>query len=221
MLNFNGVSGRGVAQIDNIFDESPLHNFHFEMENDGKLKNGDQAKIMISDDNEHVLHRNGYMLEEDFSPTFEVKGLEKVAEKATDIQNLADIERFMEEELNNTYQNTAYSFGPNTEYEIEQVTLMYRQFNKIPGEESVLDTSTDNHGNLIGIYAVKEYRISEEKELRDEFTAIYGFSSILLDEDNEANLAELKKINEQKGDNYSLESVVQLYEGEGYEEVKK
>lgn len=221
VLNFNGASGRGVAQIDNIFDEAPLSNINFKIENDGKLKNGDNAKIIVDSEIENILHSNGYMLDEDFNPTFEVKNLEVVAEKATDINNLEDIERFIEEELNNDYQDTDYNFGSNTVYEIAQENLMYRQFNKVSSDEQVLSSSLDNHGSLIGIFSVKQYRVNDEKKLQDEFTVIYGFSRLILNEDNEANLSELIKINEQKNDNYSIESVIQLYEGEDYEEVKK
>ncbi len=224
VLNFNGVSGRGIAQIDNIFDESPMNNIYFEIENEKKKKNGDKAEIILDEEIETTLNNGGYILADDFHPTFEVKNLAEVAEKATDIKNLEDIERFLLEELNNNYQNTDYQFGSNTLYDIEQETLMYRQFNKVTDDEYGLYSSVENHGNLIGIFAVEQYQVSgdgEEKNLQDKFTVIYGFSGIILDENNKANLSELIKINEQKNDNYSLESVIQLYEGDGYEEVKK
>lgn len=219
VLNFNGVSGRGVSQIDNIFDESPLNNLTFEIENDGKLKNGDEAVVIVGDEAEAILHSHGYMLDEDFQPTFTVKNLDEVAEQATDIKNLKDIERFLKEELNNVYKDTDYSFGSNTKYEIKQEQLMYRQFDK---ESDTIHYEEGNHGNLIGIFSVEEYRINaEDKKLVQKFTAIYGFSDIILDEDGRANLSELKTINERKDDTYSLESVIQLSEGDGYEVVKK
>ena len=222
VLNFNGVNGRGVSQIDNVFDVSPLDYMDFEIENDGELKNGDQAKLLLDEDFEATLNEGGYILEEGFQPTFEVKGLAEVAEKATDVKNLDDVERFLLEELSNQYRDTDYSFGSNTVYDIKQEELMYRQFKKIAEDESV-SSSVDDNGNLIGIFSVKKYRVSsdEDKEEVDQFTVIFGFSRIILDEDNKANLSELSKISDRKEDNYSLESVIQLYEGEGYEKVKK
>lgn len=222
VLNFNGVSGRGVAQIDNIFDESPMNDIQFKIENDGKLKNGDKAKVVLDKDTEKYLNSSGYILDKDFQPSFEVEDLDIVAEKATDIKNLKDVERFLEEEFSEKYQNTDYTFGSNTVYKVKQEKLMYRQFDKDSSEDSYFGSSSNNNGNLIGIYAVKEYNVYDGKEeLRDEFTAIYGFSGIVLDEDNKANLSELGRVNDQKGDNYSIKSVIQLYEGEGYKEVKK
>ena len=222
VLNFNGVNGRGVAQIDNVFDVSPLNHMNFKIENDGELKNGDQAKLLLDEDFEPILNEGGYILEEGFQPTFEVKGLAEVAEKATDIKNLEDVERFLLEELSNQYRDTDYTFGPNTVYDIEQEELMYRQFRKVAEDENVSSSLEDN-GNLIGVFSVKEYSVSQDGNERevDQFTLIFGFSRIILDEDNKANLSELNKISDRKDDNYSLESVIQLYEGEGYEKVKK
>lgn len=226
VMNFNGVSGRGVALIDPIFDESFLNNLHYKIENDGYLKNGDTAAVILDKDNETTLHNNGYILEDGFNPTFEVKGLKEVAEKATDIENLEDIERFLLEELNNQYKDTDYTFGSNTEYNIEQEALMYRQFNKESDDDYGYYDSIDNHGSLIGVFAIEQYNISSdfdgnEKTLQETFTAVFGFSGIILDDSNKGNISELRKINEQKNDNYSIESVIQLYEGEGYEVVER
>ncbi|CAD5902566.1 hypothetical protein [Carnobacterium maltaromaticum] len=127
VVNFNGVSGRGVAQIDNTF-ESPLNNISFKIENDGKLKNGDKAKISLEKEDETSLNNQGYILEQDFSPFFEVTGLNIVAEKATDISNLEDIKRMIDEESKRSYKDydTEYSFGKK--YEIKQEKLGIHNF---------------------------------------------------------------------------------------------
>lgn len=222
VVNFNGVSGRGVAQIDNIFDESPMSDITFEIENDGELKNEDQATVIVGSDFEDVLQSNGYILEEDFNPTFEVTGLDVVAEKAEDIKNLEDIERFLDEELNDDYENTDYEYGMNYRYEIEQESLMYRQFEKTSDQDASISNMENNNGNLVGLFSIKHYSISNDEEtLQDEFKLIYGFAGIILDEDNKANLAELINISERKEDSYSIDSIIQLYEGEGYEKVKE
>lgn len=221
VLNFNGVSGRGVAQIDKVFDEAFLNNLKFEIENDGQLKNGDKAKVIVGKEAEEVLHNNGYVLDEDFNPTVEVKNLDIVAEKATDIKNLKDVERFLDEELKNKYKDTDLQFGSNVKYEIKQEKLMYRQFDKESSDDDSYSRANKKHGNLIGIYSVERYYVGDDKKLDTEFTAIFGFSELLLNEDGQANLAELKQIDERKEKNYSIESVIQLYEGEGYEEVKR
>lgn len=223
VLNFNGVSGRGFAQIDKIFDEPLLNDIDYQIENDGKLENGEKAKVILDKDAENQLNANGYVLEKDFNPTVEVKNLDAVAEKATDIANLEDLERFLGEEFSSKYEDTDYSFGSNTKYEVTQEKLLYRQFDKkSSGDDADYYYEDMKNGNLISIYSVKKYRVEgEEKKLDTEFTAVYGYSGLLLDEENKVNLSELKKIDERKEKNYSVESVIQLYEGEGYVEVEK
>lgn len=222
VVNFNGVSGRGKVTIDNVFD-SPLNNISFKIENDGKLKNGDKAKILFSKEDEVSLNNQGYILEKNFSPSFEVTGLKNVAEKATDISNLEDIKRMVDEEARRTYKDSGaeYSFG--LKYEINQEKLMYRQFNKDNSKESNYSSygsSFSDNGNLIGIYSIKEYSGGTESKLKRTFTSIIGFSDIILDENNATNVAELKEISDTKDDTYSLESVLKLYEGYGYTEIK-
>src|SRR5699024_1907371 len=192
VFNFNGVSGRGEAQIDNIFDESPLNNISFEVENDGELENGEDAQITVDDEAESALHSEGYMLEDDFNPTVEVEDLDKVAEKATDIENLKDVERYMEEELNDEYKDTDHDFGSNTVYDIDQEKLMYRQFENLSDDEETEDdiwgdaSAEEENGSLIGIYSIKESEVDsdDEKETKEEYTVMFGFSGIILDEDD-------------------------------------
>src|SRR5699024_7637949 len=47
IVNFNGYSGRGNAQIDNLLDYS-LSSVNFPIAGDGKLSNGETAKIEIT-----------------------------------------------------------------------------------------------------------------------------------------------------------------------------
>ncbi|NSV50741.1 lipoprotein [Enterococcus faecalis] len=216
VINFNGVSGRGVAQIDNTFD-SPLNTITFTIENDGKLKNGDKAKIEKTKELEEALSSEGYVLDKKFAPEFEVKGLAKVAEEATDIANLEDIKRMIDEEVKRQYKDSEYF----SKYEITLNKLMYRQFAKENSDEdNGWYSSSNTDGNLIGIYTIKEYSTGTDSKLRDTFTAIIGYSDIVLNDKNEVNVAEMEKISTTKDDTYSLESVIKLYEGYGYTEVK-
>ncbi|PZL72166.1 hypothetical protein CI088_11195 [Enterococcus plantarum] len=220
VVNFNGVSGRGKATIDNTFDD-PLNYIKFTIEDDGKLKNGDKAKVQKSKEFEQSLSDQGYVLADDFNPEFEVKGLKNVAEKASDIANLEDIKRMIDEEVKRTYKDSEYSFG--SKYEITLSKLLYRQFAKDNTNESSdnwFSSSSSDNGNLIGIYTIKEYSAGTDSKLKREFTAIIGYSDIVLDENKQANVADIKEISTTKDDTYSLESVLKLYEGYGYSEVK-
>ncbi|MCJ7843181.1 hypothetical protein MUB24_20340 [Lederbergia sp. NSJ-179] len=217
VVNFNGVSGRGEVQIDNVLD-SPLDQVKFTVENDGELKNGDKVKVTLSKDEEEQLLQEGYLLEKDFAPTFEVKGLSIVAEKATDISNLDDIKRMIDEEVKREYKDLSPDKGWGYKYEIKEEKFMYRQFENESEKSDSLGAS--NNGNLIKIFSVKQFSGGSETKLKDSFTAIIGYSDIILDEDNKVNLAEMKEIKDTKDDTYSLESVIKMYEAYGYTEVK-
>lgn len=220
VVNFNGVSGLGSATIDNTLP-GELGYLGFTLVDDGKFKNGDLAKIEITDDLENRLADNGYLLDDDFDPSFEVKGLDEVAEKATDIANLDDIKRMIDEEVNRSYKdwNPEASYG--SRYEIKEEGLFYRQFVRDSNDSQFSFNSATNNGNLVKILSVKRYYGGTENKLNTEFTAIIGFSDLFLDEENKVNVADLITIKDTKDSTYSVESVVQLYEGYGYNRVEE
>lgn len=215
VVNFSGVSGRGKAKVDNSFDND-LSNINFEIKNNGNLKNGDKAILDITKNFKNSLSDIGYVLDKDFNPTFEITGLNKVAEKATDISNLEDIKRMIDENVKRQYKDGWWS-----KYEITLNKLMYRQFSKEnSNENNGWYSSSESNGNLVGIYTIKEYSDGTDSKLKNTFTSIIGFSDIVLDEKNEVNVADMEEISTTKDDTYSLESVLKLYEGYGYVEVK-
>lgn len=220
VVNFNGVSGKGDVQIDNVLD-SPLNELDFTVENDGELENGDKVKVILSKDEEDQILEEGYLLEKDFAPTFEVKGLSIVAKKASDISNLDDIKRMIDEEVKREYKDSDSDKSWGRKYEIEEEKLMYRQFeNESSENEEEYSFDGSNNGNLIKIFSVKEFSGGAEGKLDRTITAIIGYSDVILDEDNKVNVAEMKEIKDTKDDTYSLESVIQMYEAYGYTEVK-
>lgn len=222
VVNFTGASGRGIAKIDNMFD-SPLDSIKFEFENEGELKNGDKAKIILSKEQKESLILDGYIPEKDFAPTFEVSGLEEVAEKASDIKNIEDIKRMIDEQVKRKYKDLSPDSSFGIRYEITLNKMMYRQFDKEDSKDDTFYSSYSNtgqNGNLIGIYTIKEYSGGTESKLKDTLTAIIGYSNIILDKDKNANVADLTEINTTKDDTYSLESVLKLYEGYGYTTVE-
>ncbi|MCQ4859184.1 hypothetical protein NE691_11660 [Enterococcus faecalis] len=223
VVNFNGANGQGEAQIDNTFDNE-LKYIGFKIANDGKLKNGDQAKLDISKQLKQELSGQGYVLDKGFNPTFEVKGLDEVAENATDIANLDDIKRMIDEGVRREYKSSDKNeYSWDRQYEIKEDKLMYRQFKTNTREnENIWGSSygSSQNGNLIKIFTVKQYSGGPEGKLEETKTVIYGYSDIILNDKKEANVADLTEISDSKDDTYSLESVIKLYEGYGYKEVK-
>lgn len=206
---FSGSSGRGKLKFENTFPDR-LNNVNFEIKNNGKLSNGDEAELVINDDLKEQLLRYGYILEDSFNPTFKVKGLNVVANKAEEIANLEDIKRLINEEIQKEYRKT-YSYTYNVQLE----KYMYRQFENNEKEVSRREST----GNFIALFTVSQY---SGDQLNKTFVVARGFSDIYLDADNKANIADLMKnrINERMDQSYSLETVTQMYEGYGYEVVK-
>jgi hypothetical protein len=220
VFNFNGVSGRGVAQMDAVFDSPVLNGVAFEVKEDGQLKNGDQATITVSKDEEVALNEQGIVLAKDFAPTVEVKGLDEVAAKATDIANLKDVKRMIDEQAKRAYKGYAEDQSYGQRYEIKQEKLMYRAFDDGKNDDAMMYFGGPLHGMLVGIYTVKQYTGGDEGKLVATQTAIVGYSNLLLDKDQKVNVADMQEIELSKDDSYSLESVIQLYESYGYTEVK-
>lgn len=218
VVNFTGVSGRGKSKIDNMFSDSNFKYLDFKFEDEGHLKNGEKAKIVLSQNDLEALSRAGYVPEDNFAPTFEVKNLAVVAESADKISNLADVTRMIDEGIHREYKDysTDYSFG--TRYEIKEEKTMYRQFQKDNANESY---SSSSDGTLVKLYSIKKYSGGSESKLEDSFTAIYGYTNIVLNDKNETNVAEMKEVSSTKDKTYSLESVIKLYNGYGYTEVKE
>ena len=221
VLNFNGASGNGEAMIDNKFDDS-LGELSFEIEGDGELENGEKAKAVLDEDEiEGTLNNAGYVLEEDFNPTFEVEGLDIVAEEASDIENLKDIERMIKEEVGDTYKDRdeEYSFG--SIYDIDKKAMMYRPFDQDSDneEELFMEDEGKQNGSLVGVYHITQYSGGDEKEKEKEFTAVIGFTNIILDDDDKANVSDMEQLTDEKDEKYSAESVIQIYEGDGYKKV--
>lgn len=220
VVNFNGVSGLGSATIDNTLPDD-LRYVQFTLVDDGKFKNGDLAKIDISEDLENRLADRGYLLDDAFDPSFEVKGLDEVAEKATDIVNLDDIKRMIDEEVNRSYKDWSPEKSYGSRFEIKEEGLFYRQFTRNNNDSQFSFNSATNNGNLIKIVSVKRYYGGTENKLNSEFTAIIGYSDLFLDEENKVNVADLVSITDTKDSTYSVESVIQLYEGYGYKRVEE
>lgn len=216
VIDFIGSSGRGRARVENTFNNE-LSSLEFEVENDGQLTNGDQVTLAIDEEFERELLNEGYKLEDGFNPTYEVKGLNVFAEKAEDIKNLDDIKRMIEEEAKRDYnENPEWNF--EAMYKLKEELFMYRQFDEENNDSGWSgDESTD--GALVGVYSVEEYNNKEDKELQDEFIYIVGFNNTRLDDNNEVNVSKMNKISDVKDNTYSLETVIQLYEGRGFEKL--
>lgn len=221
IVNFNGVSGKGVAKIDNTLS-SPLDYFDFQIENDGELKNGDEATLLWDEDMEQRLNDSDYIVAEDFKPVFKVEGLDVVAEKAKDIKNLDDIKRMLKEALNRRYETMAPDQEYGRVYKMKEEKVLYRQFDTGSNDtDFILETpKASNHGNLIGIYTVEKHSGGSNSKLEEKFTAVVGYSGIVIDDKNKTNVTEMELFHDERDDTYSLDSVIQLYEGYGYTEVK-
>ncbi|MEC1177309.1 hypothetical protein P9B03_02335 [Metasolibacillus meyeri] len=221
IVTFKGANGKGiVSNIDKTF-ESDLSFLNFEVENDGELKNGEQAKISLTQETIERLNDSDFILDGDGSFTVEITGLINYAQSANEITNLDDIKRMLSEGINRKYKNSSEQYSWGRVYEINLEGIFYRQFEKKVDEGFSWQSNLgDSNGNLVGVYSVKEFSGGTEGKLNKKFTIVYGFSNLVLDENNKVNLTELIEISKGYDDTYSLESVLKLMEGYNYMEFK-
>lgn len=212
VVNFNGVSGKGTLMIDTTFSDD-LRGLTFESSQDGEIKNGDTVVVSLTEGSRESLASLGYVLTGKGEAQFEASGLDVVAENPSEIANMEDIERFISEGINREYQDSSWGFY---KYEIIKGNTYYRQFQR--DDEASSWGSSPSNGTLVNVYTIKKY--DSDGKVEDTFTAIYGFTDIILDEDNMANVAEMNKYSDTYDSTYSLESVEKLLEGYGYQVVE-
>lgn len=213
VVNFSGVSGRGEIQIDTTFDED-LSGLEFEAKQDGNIKNGDMVEVALDEDSRSSLSTLGYILTGNGSAKFKASGLAEVAEKPEDIANLKDIERLISEGINRQYEDSSWGYY---KYEIKKENTYYRQYVR-DNDSSNWSNSAPSNGTLVNLYTIKEY--DSEGALNDTLTAIFGYTNIILDKNNEVNITEINEYFDTYDNSYSLASVKKLMEGYGYQEIK-
>ncbi|WP_124057907.1 zinc ribbon domain-containing protein [Vaginisenegalia massiliensis] len=208
IVNFVGISGKGSVKVDSTLP-GEFQYLTFNFDNDGQLKNGDKVVARLSPESEQSLLNQGYVLEEGFAPTFEVKGLDQVANQASEIANLEDIKRMINEEVKRRYEDQFYPY---------EVTLEHYMYNPFPTDEQG-NLIQNGAGHFIGIFRVKQLSRDDESKLQEESTSIIGFTNLITDENKQVNVALMEPTFAQKDDSYSSESILQLFEGLNYQIV--
>lgn len=219
---FIGADGRGYAVKENTFNND-LIDLDFTVKNNGKLSNGDKVALTLSEESVRPIDL-GYKLEDEFLVELEVKGLIKFAESPEDIKNFKDIKRMIEERANELFQDSILS-----KYELKQEVLLYRQFDtseeaNIPVTYMFSDRAEieiDTNGSLVALYKVKEYD-SLKQESKGEYIVDIGYENLVIDKEGKVNVADMIPIGDKyiREKNKSIETLTQLYEGNGYTVVK-
>lgn len=205
---YSGASGKGQATLENTFD-GELGNVQFDIENNGKLKNGEKTHIVVNKESDN-LDDYGYIMEDPNGPEVEVRDLEEFAEDAKDIKNYDSIIRMIDENTKEEYKKGEFS---STEYKVNEIGTYYRQLNK----EDEYNYSETN-GSLIKLYDITEYD-EDGKEL-DSYRVVRGFNGIKLDEDKKTNVTDMQEYVSRYSEGESVETVKDLLEGHDYVEVK-
>lgn len=216
VVDFVGANERGFSRINNTFSNE-FRSLRFTVENEANLKNGDKVALVLEDNS--PLRNAGYRLDDDFNLTYEVKELREFPKTAKDIKNIKDIDRLLKEEMEKDFP-TERSFDFESRYKFKEEKTLYRQFS---AEDYNRDTNLENYGTYIKLYSVEEFNDKEaldNKDPRRVYTYARGYSNSYLDKDGKVNIAELKNFSERHDESYSLETVVQLYEGKGFDIVE-
>lgn len=218
IVDFVGANERGSARIENTFNDD-LAYIDFTVENNGELTNGDEAILTINEE-ETSLIENGFKLAEDFNVTYEVKGLHEFAAKAEDISNIQDVKRMITEEVNKAYPKES-DWNFSTVYDVNEEVALYRQFND--EDEDSYSSETEQHGSFVVLYTIKEYDnmdSKKEKDVYDEYVVMQGYRNLELDDNGKVNVSKMIEISDTQDSSYSLDTVQQIYEGNGYEVAK-
>lgn len=216
VIDFIGANERGFARVNNTFNNE-FSSVDFTVENDGQLKNGDKAKLIIGDDS--TLFNLGYRLDDDFELTYEVDGLNNYPASTKDIKNIKDVNRLLEEEMNKNFP-TKRNYDFETRYKVKEEATLYRQFNE---DEYDQHSYIENNGSYIKLYTIEVYNDKEaldNKDAREIYVYARGYTNLYINADGNVNITELEDFSEKHDESYSLETVRQLYEGHGYEVVK-
>lgn len=118
------------------------------------------------------------------------------------------------EGINREYRDSPYG---HYKYEIVKGNTYYRQFER--DGDSGWGTASPSNGMLVNLYTIKKY--GSDGKLQWEETTIYGFKDIILDENGQANVAQISEYTDNYDGTYSLESVEKMMKGYGYELVEK
>lgn len=218
IITFTGASGRGeVENLETTFSND-IPAIDVEVENEGELENGETAVVNVTDETLNRLNTAEYAIEEDDQQfEVEVDGLTGYAAAMSEIENLEDVKRFLQEETDNRFEDSSPDRDYGTLYEVEFHQYMYRQF-----EEETQNTDysnrnlTQGNGNLFGIFTVETYSGGDNPELEGESIVAVGFNNMELDENQEVNISDLSDERVNFDDSYSLDTVTQLLEGMGY-----
>src|SRR5690625_395291 len=216
VVDFIGANERGFARINNTFNDD-LSNIYFDVENSGQLSNGEEAKLIVNED-EIPLINIGYKLDDDFNVTYEVKDLANYPQSVDEIKNLEDINRMIDEEMKKGFpKERTYDF--ESRFKIKEEVTLYRQFT----DDEPSDANITNYGAYIKLYTIQ--RFYDKKALEnDDPSSVYiyarGYTNIHLDDDGKVNITEMDAFTNSHDESYSLETVQQTYEGYGYEVVE-
>ena len=203
VIEFAGVSGKGVATITNAFQDPLLSRLNFNVEKNEQLSNGDQVKLLVDQYQQDELANAGYVLPS-VDLLIEVSGLNEVPASAAEISNVEDIKRLIKEEAAKRY-STSYN-------EIKLINYYYRQFGAGNDVNDGISGGVTNSGTLLGIFQVD----AKGGWSSHNGVVLVGFTDIMKAPDGKADLATMSLIQERVDVSYSADSIVKLYEAYGY-----
>lgn len=199
-LEVEGFNKGGRAEVH--VTDSKLSFLRFKVENNGKLENGKDAKIVLDGNFANLLEDRGYVLEGDGSFTLPVKGLKTVAEKLDDAKNKDEIIAKLKEEVNK-------KFSGNDKITFDKT--YYRGLaNNVDNSYSYGDEIVRGNGNLV---------MTLQVETSFGFKNVYavGFTNLIMNEEGKMELKDARVISTIYAD---FSTATQKLEAIGYTEVK-
>lgn len=214
-----GADGRGHVIVRNNLADG-LDSIEFTVENNGELKNGDQAKVVLAEEEEETLLNRGYKLEDDFNVEVKIEDLPVFPKEAKEINNLDDILRMIDERIEDDFTDQLNIYT----YDKEKELTLYRQFDdEVELEEKYwadeYHYEIERFGSIVVLYTITEKR---NDEVNEKFIVQYGYTNLEIDEDGNVDVGNMKSTGSQYSREHSksVETIKQLYESDGYDVVE-
>ena len=219
LLYIQGASGRGKVFIDNNFMEDELKRLKFVSKENGNIKNGDEVEVEV--ENLEVIQSSNYRFKDDAKFKVKVEGLKEVAENINDIENLADVTRLLKEEAAMEFESAFYN---KKSHEIVDTYYRknYSEGNEIFPEKNnySYDSDQDAFGNGVVAYLMKVTQ-NIDSSSEKEFYTLYAFPSVILDENNNADISSLGDPRKYPfKEAYSLDTIEIKLKSEGFEKTQ-
>lgn len=220
-MEFEGADGFGTATLSNNVDggEIDISVDDITIENNGKLKNGEQAYVHIKESAAKRILNSGYKYEKDNKFKYDVKGLIKTVAEAKEIKNYDSIIRRIDEDIAKLKNNDDLL---KEKTQIKEIGTYYRPYNSEDAEDGAMFYKATENATLYKVIEVKVYDDNGKdagKLDRENIQAI-GYTNITFDDSEKAKLTDMQEYQKEFEDGDSIDTIKETLKEYGYKTIE-